>query len=113
MKENDSYDGSKLNYSYMWLHLEMEYERRMWDNWKKIYPNGFPWDKVLKTDGIVGKAIVLTSTVDIQDSGREFRELWNDSPQEKQSGLYRVFRPAFDATDIDEFGFKKDEDEKD
>ena len=111
MKNNEGYDGSQLRYHEMWLLLEMEYERQMWENWKKQFPDGFPWNKVLKTtDGIVGK-VMITSTVDIQDSGADFKELWNDSMPEKESALYRVFRPAWDAN-IDEYGFKKDEDEK-
>lgn len=111
MKDNEGYDGSKLRYHEMWLLLELEYERQMWEHWKRTYSNGFPWDKVLKIgEGIVGKAMI-TSTVDIQDSGADFRELWNDSMPEKESALYRVFKPAWDAN-IDEYGFKKDEDEK-
>lgn len=112
MEDNESYDGIRIRYYEMWAQLELEYERQMWAYWKRRYPDGFPWDKVLKTkDGeIIGKAIFV-STVDLQDSGQYFKELWNDSKPERESGLYRLFRPAWDAT-IDEFGFKKEEDEE-
>lgn len=109
MKDNNGYDGSRLIYHDMWLLLEMEYERQMREHWKKLYPDGFPWNKVLiDSNGIKGKAMIM-STVDFEDSGASFRELWNNSPPEQESGLYRVFRSALDA---DEFGFKKEEDEK-
>ena len=86
----------------------MEYERQMWAHWKKQYPDGFPWNKVLiDSNGIKGKAMIV-STVDLGDSGRDFRNIWNDSLPEEQKGLYRIFRPALDN---DEFGLKKEDDE--
>lgn len=110
MKENDGYDGSRLKIHEMWFLLEMEYERQMWENWKKVYPNGFPWNKVLiDGSGIKGKAMIM-STADLDDSAENFKELWTDSSDKKENGLYRIFRPAWDAN-VDEFGFKKDEDE--
>lgn len=99
MKDNEGYDGSKLRVHEMWLLLEMEYERQMWAAWKRQYPNGFPWDKVIIGDGIKGKAMIV-STVDLDNSGQDFRKMWEDSPSDKESGLYRVFRPAWKANEL-------------
>lgn len=109
-KNKPEYDGSRLRHHELWSLLEMEYERQMWENWKKVYPDGFPWNKVLiDSSGIKGKAMIM-STAYLDDSGKDFRELWTDSADKKESGLYRIFRPACN-NDIDDYGFKKDDDE--
>lgn len=112
MKDNEGYDGTRIRYHEMWAYLEMEYERQMWENWKRQYPDGFPWDSVLKPNlnGVVTGKVMMVSTVDLCDSGQSFKDLWNDSAPEKESGLYRVFSPEFD-DNIDNFGFKKEDDE--
>lgn len=111
MKDESDYDGiadSIRRTRNMFLELEMEYERQMWRRWKETNPDGFPFDKVLKNvEGIKGKVIIGTMDNDIDSQAKFLRELWSDSPEEKESGLYRFFRPAW-GHETDEVGFKKD-----
>jgi|SRR5215217_941724 len=113
MEDND-WDGihdSLRKTRNMFLELDMEYERQMWKRWKEANPNGFPFDKVLKkVKGIQGKVIISTIDNDIDSQSKFLRELWNDSPQEQESGLYRFFRPAW-GHEIDQYGFKKEDDD--
>lgn len=115
MKNESDYDGiddSIRKTRNMFLELEMEYERQMWKRWKEANPDGFPFSQVLnsKIEGIKGKVIISTIDNDMDSQAKFLREMWSDSPEQKESGLYRFFRPAW-GHEIDEYGFKKEDDE--
>lgn len=67
----------------------------------------------------IGKALYTTTVEAMEAGGAPFKQLWFDSnPNERdknqhtKTGLYTYFVPAYEATNFDEYGFPKIEDDK-
>lgn len=64
----------------------------------------------------VGKAWLTTTVEEMENGGAAFRRLWNASESKEkdlngrtQSGLYRLFMPAYDTTLFDKYGLPRAE----
>jgi len=90
-EEIPQYDGKRLRSGL--LELEWLLEQQAIDRFRQQFPNGFPFNEVLKDckGQVVGKAII-TSTVDLNSSD-SFKKMWEDS--EHKDTLHRVFVPAY------------------
>jgi hypothetical protein len=105
--KNNSYDGEKLktfisDEGGKWLEADCS------KNWQIVKPSLSQGNK------IIGKAFLPSTVNEMEEGGKAFKDIWDDSDQEDKvlgthrtkSGLYRYFTPAYDGFEgfIDEYG---------
>lgn len=105
--KNNSYDGEKLktfisDEGGKWLEADVS------KNWQIVKPSLSQGRK------IIGKAFLPSTVNEMEEGGKAFKNIWDDSDQEDRvlgtnrtrSGLYRYFTPAYDGFEgfIDEYG---------
>tara|TARA_R110002012_G_scaffold230276_1_gene402967 strand:- start:2573 stop:4594 length:2022 start_codon:yes stop_codon:yes gene_type:complete len=105
--KNNSYDGEKLktfisDEGGKWLEADCS------KNWQIVKP------ALSQGRKIIGKAFLPSTVNEMEEGGKAFKDIWDDSDQEDKvvgtsrtkSGLYRYFTPAYDGFEgfIDEYG---------
>lgn len=108
-----AYDGEAL-YGYVRDEVAKTANLSVWNSWEIVKPC------LEKAPVIFGKAFIPTTVEDMDKNGDEaYILLWKRSNQKRrnsngqtQSGLYRMFFPAWEGLIIDEWGFTKEVESK-